>query len=161
MIRTRLVAFAFPFAFPFAFAFALAAPRLLSAQDITKLSWMQGCWSRRTATSVIEEQWMSPAGGTMLGMGRTTRGAETREWEFLRIATVDRKLAYIALPSGQNEATFPATTVSDTLVVFENPAHDFPKYIRYRRGKADSIVAAVGAGAREIVYSYGRVHCAS
>ncbi len=142
-------------------AVALIAPKLLAAQDISKLSWMRGCWSRRTATSIIEEQWMAPLGGTMLGMGRTTRGAETREWEFLRIATVDQKLAYIALPSGQEEAIFPATTVSDTLVVFENPAHDFPKFIRYKRVKADSVVATVGAGAREIVYSYGRANCAN
>ena len=40
---------------------------------------------------------------------------------------------------------FAAASVSDSLVVFENPAHDFPQRIEYRRVNADSVVARISA----------------
>ena len=40
-------------------------------------------------------------------------------------------------------AEFASTAVSDTAVVFENLAHDFPQRIIYRRRGADSLVARI------------------
>ena len=42
-----------------------------SAGVIEKLSWLAGCWEQKDAQRHVEEQWMAPRGGTMLGMGRT------------------------------------------------------------------------------------------
>jgi hypothetical protein len=104
-------------------------------RDITimALGWLAGCWSLTRSDSVTEEQWMKPAGGTMLGMSRTVRGAKTTEFEFLQIRSVDGKLSYVAKPSGQPEATFPAKTISASEAIFENPSHDFPQRIIYRQ----------------------------
>jgi hypothetical protein len=119
------------------------ATRIQLAPDIARLAWMAGCWEQRTARAVTHEQWMPPAGGVMIGMSRTVSGGEARSWEFLRVATVNGTLAYVAQPSGQGETIFPATAVSDTLATFENPSHDFPQRIAYRRVRADSIVARI------------------
>ncbi len=86
---------------------------------------------------------MAPAGGMMTGTSRTVVQGTARAWEFLRIVATDSGLTYIALPSGQRETAFAATIVSDTLVVFENPSHDFPQRIAYRRVGADAISARV------------------
>lgn len=88
---------------------------------------------------------MAPAGGSMHGMSRTVAGANTRAWEWLRIAQHEGRLSYIALPSGQKETAFAATAITDSLAVFENPAHDFPQTISYRRVNADSVVARIAA----------------
>lgn len=104
---------------------------------------MAGCWELRGANRVTHEQWMAPAGTLMLGMSRTMSGDTVREWEQIRIEVQDGKPTYVARPSGQAEASFPATLVSDTAVVFANPAHDFPQRIRYRRASTDSIVARI------------------
>jgi len=128
------------------FAQATPAPAASSpALDVNRLQWLAGCWEQRSATRVTTEQWMPPAGGTMHGMSRTVSGASTRAWEWLRIAPHEGRLAYIALPSGQKETAFAATTVNDTLAVFENPAHDFPQTISYRRVGSDSVVARITA----------------
>ncbi len=116
-----------------------------AAMDINRLQWLARCWEQRSAGRVTQEQWMAPAGGSMHGMSRTVTGASTRAWEWLRIAPHEGRLAYIALPSGQKETAFAATTVTDTLAVFENPAHDFPQTISYRRVNADSVVARIAA----------------
>lgn len=88
---------------------------------------------------------MAPGGGAMVGVSRTVARDALRAWEFLRIVPVAGVLTYVAQPSGQAETSFAATSVSDTLVVFENPAHDFPQRIEYRRVGADSVVARISA----------------
>jgi hypothetical protein len=103
---------------------------------------------------------MKPSGGTMLGMSRTVRGGRTTEFEFLQIREVSGTLAYVAKPSGQPEATFPVKTIGDSEVVFENPSHDFPQRILYRRNADGSITARVEGTAngqnRGIDYPYKR-----
>ncbi len=81
----------------------------------------------------------------MIGMSRTVSRDVTRAWEFLRIANVSGTLTYIAQPSGQAETSFTASAVTDTLVVFDNPTHDFPQRIAYRRITPDSVVARISA----------------
>jgi hypothetical protein len=141
----------------------LLVTRPLSAQDITSMQWLAGCWERRTATGITLEQWMAPAGGTMLGMSRTTRGDVTREFEFLRLVPRDGKLTYVAMPSGQQETAFAAAVVSDTAAVFENAAHDFPQRIAYHRVGADSLVARIsnisGPANRVVTFAFARGSC--
>ena len=110
---------------------------------VARLGWIAGCWERTNGPTIVEEQWMRPRGGTMLGMGRTTRRDTVVEFEQIRIFERAGKLVYAATPSGQAPAEFEAATSSDTLVTFENPAHDFPQRIIYRRRGADSLVARI------------------
>lgn len=111
--------------------------------EIDRLGWLSGCWTRALANGVIEEHWMTPRGGSMLGMSRTVAADKTVEYEFLRIAVVDGTLAYVARPSGQSEAAFPLKSIEDNAVVFENPVHDFPQRIIYRRSDDASLTARI------------------
>jgi hypothetical protein len=117
------------------------AARTQAGADVDRLSWLSGCWTQARANGLVEEQWMTPRGGSMLGMSRTVVGGKTTEFEFLRIAVVDGALAYVARPSGQAEAAFPVKSIEDGVVVFENLSHDFPQRIIYRRN-ADATVTA-------------------
>jgi hypothetical protein len=112
-------------------------------EPLGQLRWLAGCWELRSGSRVVLEMWMPPLGDLMLGASRTLVGATTREFEHLRIRSEAGKLVYTALPSGQRETSFPATAVSDTAVTFENPTHDFPQRIAYRRRGADSLIARV------------------
>src|SRR6478609_11554526 len=135
-----------------------------STTPIDQLSWLKGCWERRTARGAfIQEQWMAPRGGMMMGMARTFVRDTLREYEFVLIREVDGKLQYEAKPSGQPAATFPQKTVSDTLVEFEDLAHDFPQRIAYRRVGADSLIAWIDGikpqGRFRIETPYTRARC--
>ena len=131
--------------------------------EVDRLAWLSGCWTQPRANGLVEEQWMKPGGGTMLGMSRTVIGGKTIEYEFIRIAVVEGTLAYVAKPSGQAEATFPLKSIEDGVVVFENPSHDFPQRIIYRRNADGTITAriegTVKGAARGRDFPYGR--CAS
>jgi len=135
------------------------------AQQMTvdRVAWLQGCWRSTRGETTIEEQWMAPRGGAMLGMGRTVRGSKLVEYELVLIKEQEGRLTYEAHPSGQPSATFTAATTSDTSVVFENPQHDFPQRVGYRRSGADGLDAWIEGQAngksRRVDFSYQRVRC--
>jgi hypothetical protein len=130
------------------------------APRIDSLQWLSGCWTMTSSAVVIEEHWMRPAGGTMLGMSRTIRDGRTTEFEFLQIRDDSGRLVYDARPSGQPPATFPLLKLGGNEVVFEDPAHDFPQRIIYRRGTDGNVTARIegtkNGQVREIDYPYQR-----
>jgi hypothetical protein len=144
-----------------------AEPRAADPPRIESVGWLQGCWQRTSQNRVVEEQWMRPGGGTMLGLSRTVRreGAvdSTTEYEFLRLFTRDGKLVYAAHPSGQSPAEFVESETAEGSIVFANPQHDFPQRIIYRKRGADSLLAriegTIGGSARGVDFPYRRVSC--
>jgi hypothetical protein len=151
---------------------SLAIARASRAQSIDapnvveRLSWLAGCWRQinRPRGTVIDEQWMAPRGGTMLGMSRTVRGDSALvEFEHLQLLQRNGRAVYHAEPSGQKPADFVAAAASDTLVVFENPTHDFPQRIIYRKRGTDSLLAriegTVGGQTRGVDFPYERARC--
>jgi hypothetical protein len=119
-----------------------------AASKIGQLSWMSGDWQTAPrGRAQIEEHWTQPAGGAMIGMGRTVAGDKTVEFEFLRIEQRGEDIFYVANPNGQCPQTdFKLTRLSGQEVVFENPEHDFPKRVIYRKNPDGSLVASVDGG---------------
>lgn len=104
-----------------------------AGQGLEQLAWLAGCWAADGGEPGSGEQWMAPAGGTMLGMSRTVRRGRTIEHEFVQIrAGADGVLVYIAQPSNQRETSFTLKSQTAHEVVFENAAHDFPQRVIYR-----------------------------
>jgi hypothetical protein len=140
-----------------------SAPAAAQRSPVDTLAWLAGCWRLAGATTTVDEQWLAPNGGVMLGVSRTVSNGTAREHEFLRIYAAGDTLVYAAIPSRQQPTEFRARSVSPTEVVFENPAHDFPQRIRYRRSGADLLVATIEGdrdGKRHpVVFSYARGAC--
>ena len=136
-----------------------AGPLAAQSRPVDALAWLTGCWERRTARAVIEEQWSSPRGGALVGFGKTTVRDTVREWEHLRIYAAGATLVYHAMPSRQQPAEFRAGPPYDSVVTFANPAHDFPQRIIYRRA-GDSLYARIegtrNGQARGVDYRYAR-----
>jgi len=101
--------------------------------ELAALSWLGGCWAAEGGEPGTVEQWLPPAGGTMLGLSRTVKKGRTVGHEFLQIrANAEGRLVYIALPSGQKETIFTLASAAEGAVTFENPQHDFPQRVSYR-----------------------------
>ncbi|NUQ11929.1 MAG: PD40 domain-containing protein [Gemmatimonadaceae bacterium] len=139
------------------------AAAIAQSGPLARAAWLAGCWELRAPDRVTLEMWMPPLGDLMLGASRTTVGAATSEYEHLRLKVERDRLIYTAVPSGQREASFTSTALSDSLLVFENPAHDFPQRIIYRRRGADSMVARIEGpgpgGPRAVQFPYRRTGC--
>jgi len=149
----------------FALLLLLPITPLTAQSAIDQVGWLAGCWELRTPARLTIEMWMPPAGGMMLGASRTTVGERVREFEHLQLVAHGDTLVYTATPSGQAQSSFRSVVpvMTDELVV-ENPAHDFPTRIRYRRIGTDSLVARVegpgqGGSMRGFDLPLRRVRC--
>lgn len=128
---------------------------------LTDIAWISGDWQTEPGGKrQIEEHWTTVAGASILGMGRTVAGEKTVEFEYLRIEQRADGIYYFAHPKARCPGTdFKLTRASATEAVFENPQHDFPKRIIYRKTGDDSLTASTdgGEGTRTISFIYRRV----
>jgi len=117
------------------------APR--TPATLKQVGWLAGTW---VGVSGSEERWTPPTGGSMIGVSRTLRNGAMTAFEFLCIAERGGGLVYQAMPNGRSPATdFTLTRLDAQSATFENPAHDFPKAIRYSL-LADGTLEAVISG---------------
>ena len=120
---------------PFYDGFIARPARIVAgaASPLDALNWLAGCWFGRSGKNEFREHWMRPAGGLMMGMGRTMAGGKMVSYEAMRIELDDMGVpVFVAKPSGQSEASFKRVKFDETSIEFENPAHDFPQRVKYR-----------------------------
>lgn len=133
---------------PTAFLSHPSATPKTAAHTISELGWIAGDWQTAAGgRSQSEEHWTQPNAGTMFAISRTIAGTRTVEFEFLRIEERAGDIFYVAQPKGRCPGTdFKLTTLTGQSAVFENPQHDFPKRIIYRRNADGSLTASIDGG---------------
>jgi hypothetical protein len=94
----------------------------------------------------------------MLGTSRTLAGGALREYEFLRLQDgADGVPVYWGAPNGVTPVGFRLTEAGPSRATFDNPDHDYPQRIRYRR-EGDALVATISAidDSRAMSWTYRR-----
>jgi len=128
---------------------------------LADLSWMSGDWQTAAGgRRQIEEHWTAAAGGSMMGVSRTVAGDKTVEFEYLRIEQREDGIYYVAHPKARCPGTdFKLTRASATEAVFENPQHDFPKRIIYKKTADDSLTASIdgGEGTKQMTFAFRKM----
>lgn len=116
---------------------APASPLAADISPLAQVSWLSGTWVGGVPVRQSEEIWSPPTGHIMTGMSRTVQADRTVFYEHLRLEARGDGVYYVAMPQGQAQAEFKLTTACEgegvSEAVFENPAHDFPTRIVYRR----------------------------
>jgi hypothetical protein len=95
-----------------------------------ELAWLAGTWMGEQGGERIEEAWLPPERGTMVGVGRLGGNLVISSE---RIESRGGKTVFVlaSMPeSPSNELV--ATTLTKAEVVFENPDRDWPTKITYR-----------------------------
>jgi hypothetical protein len=134
------------------------------AASVTPLEWMTGCWTTARGATTSFESWTKASDEMMIGMSYTlAANGKVSEFEFLRVAVRDGRLAYLAQPGGNPVTMFELTPGTNAReAIFANPAHDFPKRIGYR-ATATGLLAWIDGGdapdSRRIEYPMIRVSC--
>lgn len=132
--------------------------------SINELAWIAGDWQTAPGgRAQVEEHWTQPGGASMVGMGRTIAGNKTAEFEYLRIEQRADGIYYVAHPKARCPGTdFKLTRLTAQEAVFENPQHDFPKRIIYRKTAADTLTASIdgGEGTKAMAFAFQRMKAA-
>ena len=117
-------------------------PRRATLADV---AWISGNWVGGAGALSIEERWTPAAGGAMLGVSRTIKQGRMVAFEFLRIVERAGTVVYIAQPNGVQPTEFTLTALDASSATFENPAHDYPKVIRYTKQTDGTLEARISA----------------
>lgn len=123
----------------------LTARSTPAAQEpgLSDVAWMAGHWAVETDGARSEEVWLAPAGGLMLALNRSVAKGGRTSFEYLRIEERKDGLVYVASPGGKGATEFALADVGERFVLFANPAHDFPKEIRYELDATGALHARV------------------
>ncbi len=122
-----------------------------------RLGWIEGHWER---TDLPEgrsgyEHWQADGRG-FAGTGALWKGAQLAFREELRIDADGDDVFYLAdVPGNPAPVRFRMIALTGDSVAFENPAHDFPKKIVYRRD-GDRLQARISANGREMTLAFQR-----
>jgi hypothetical protein len=108
-----------------------------------ELRWMSGHWRQAgPGDAWTEEYWTHPRADIMLGTGLSGQGPEVRSFEFMRI----QGATFWGSPQGTPAVAFRIVEQDGYSVVFENPKHDYPTRISYRREGKILIATTSGPG---------------
>jgi hypothetical protein len=92
---------------------------------------MAGAWVGEQSGTKIEEHWLEPAGGLMLGLHRDVFPSGKAFFEYLRIEPGEKGPVYLASPRGEAATPFVLVESGPRRAVFSNPQHDYPQRILY------------------------------
>jgi len=114
-------------------AAALAVIASNAHAQAASLDWLAGRWCMAGENRLVEEIWLPPVGGQLMGISRTIKGDRVVGFEYMRIESDADSTRFIPQPEGALPVVFTATEVAQNLLVVENPKHDFPQKVIYRR----------------------------
>ncbi|AZB11289.1 hypothetical protein EG344_21860 [Chryseobacterium sp. G0162] len=115
--------------------------------ELNKLEWLLGTWETQTPKGSLYETWKRKGPTEFQGKSYYLKNKDTLLFESVRLIEKDKKLHYIVSVKHQNHelpVDFATKEIKDpTSLVFENPAHDFPQMIAYKKKGKDSLMAEI------------------
>jgi len=108
------------------------------------LQWLAGVWSATEGAERVSEEWLWVHPRLMLGSNRTVSDGALSNYEHLEIRARGGDLIYRAKPKDQPAVEFTLVELAEDRAVFENPDHDFPQRIVYRRTGEELSVSISG-----------------
>ena len=112
------------------------------------LSWLSGDWRRCKDGEIVEERWLGPRGGLMIGANLTSSKSGRTTWELLRLVRSDDGWTYWAAPMGRPPTPFRLVESGAQRAVFGNAENAFPSRLVYWRD-GDELLARIEGTLRE------------
>lgn len=117
----------------------LLAGNIVVAQQTKAVQWMLGVWKINTPQGTVVEIWETKNDSTLQGRSVFVKtNNDTIPQERIEMAFRNGEWFYIPTVSNQNQGkpvSFKVIFIRGNEFVSENPAHDFPQRIAYRRIK--------------------------
>lgn len=125
--------------------------------QLKKLDLLTGTWQSESDDMLTIEHWNKVSQNTFEGHGKTIdySSSETKSYESLRIVAMLGEVFYLAKVS-HNEFPIPFKLIesSDSLFIFENQNHDFPKQIEYLFTDKNNMSVKVGSGEKHFTIRF-------
>jgi hypothetical protein len=127
----------------------------VNAQKVDQLKWLLGVWKINTGNGYVVEKWIQNNDSTLTGKSMFVKiPGDSAIQETIELSLRKGQWSYTPTVVNQNNGqpvTFHVFYLGRGEFICENPAHDFPQRIAYRRIK-NSLHASI-EGRRNGVYS--------
>lgn len=113
---------------------------------LEKMKWLVGNWEQKLPDGIISESWAKENDSTFSGKSYFIKGKDTIHLESIVLMQKKDDLLYIPTVNGQNNdepTTFTLTSEADNTFSFENPAHDYPQKITYKKINDTNLLATI------------------
>lgn len=117
-----------------------------SEPPIKNAYWLIGTWENNTSRGTIFETWTMISETRLTAKSYIVKNNDTTVFETIRLIQRNDSLFYIPTVKRQNNnlpVNFAHKLITDSLMIFENPLHDFPQIISYKKITPDSLVAEI------------------
>ena len=135
-----------------------AAAQSVTEKDFSKLSWLEGSWKRTNVKPgrTASESWKKSNPNELVGLGVSIKEQDTTFVEKLKILVKDNSIYYVAdVAENKTPVYFKFTELTTEGFVCENPDHDFPKRISYKK-EGNSLKAITSGGGRSVDFIFVR-----
>ena len=101
---------------------------------VKDFEWLEGNWKGQDSSYCFFETWKMTGENSMTGFGGAYQEWDTVFRETIKIENIEGSLFYIAtVPENNGPVLFKLTSYENSEALFENPEHDFPRKIIYRK----------------------------
>ena len=144
-------------------AITLASCQNQNKNLIAQAEWLLGTWEYRDDSgNVSYESWTKVNDNEFSGESYVLQGEDTIIFEIIQLTQKQDSIFYIAKVEGQNNnlpIRFALTSISENLMIFENPAHDFPQKIEYSKVDNKLMIAEISGliKGKEVVYRFSMI----
>ncbi|MGZ3883998.1 MAG: DUF6265 family protein [Bacteroidia bacterium] len=143
--------------FVFAVGFYLLLAGCSSKGRRTGLERLEGTW--KLTTEAQYERWIKNSDGSFSATVFSPNGKDSTVSEQVKIYKKGESWCFETVVTGENKGkpvVFTSTLLNDSVVQFENPAHDFPTMINYRLLSDNRLRAFIAGKTDTIYFNYTR-----
>jgi hypothetical protein len=116
-------------------------------EQLEKMNWLIGNWENKMDDGILSETWKKENDSTFSGKSYfIVNSKDTVHSETIILTQLNNQLIYSPTVKGQNDdkpIDFIMTSDSENNFVFENPKHDYPQKIVYKKVNENSLVATI------------------
>lgn len=118
-----------------------------SFEKLEKMSWLVGEWENKMPDGVLTETWVVYNDSIFAGRTVFVKDKDTLHSEEIVLTQKGETLLYIPTVKGQNDnkpVEFKMTeSKTENEFAFENPAHDYPQKIVYKKVNDTNLIATI------------------
>jgi Domain of unknown function (DUF6265) len=115
-------------------------------EQLEKMNWLIGNWENKMPEGLLRETWKKENDSVFTGNSFFITEKDTVHFESIKMYQKGDSILYSATVVGQNNdepVEFNQTTATETEFIFENPKHDYPQKIVYKKVNDTNLVATI------------------
>ncbi len=113
---------------------------------LDKLNWLIGNWEQKLPDGILVENWTKDNDSTFSGKSYFINKKDTVHFENINLHQDLELLTYTSTVVGQNNdkpVDFKLISDADNTFVFDNPIHDYPQKITYKKVTETNLIATI------------------